>query len=62
MTRAVIAALCGAVAICAAGQRAGAPAAGAENEVRRLSQEEIDGFLKKDPQVVERLWSDDFVV
>lgn len=34
----------------------------AEQEVRRLNTEEIDGFLKVDPKTLARLWSDDFVV
>lgn len=34
----------------------------AEAEVRRLNAEEEQAFLNKDPQALERLWSDDFVV
>lgn len=34
----------------------------AETEVRRLSDEEVQGFLKHDPSVFDRLWSADFVV
>jgi hypothetical protein len=33
-----------------------------EQEVRKLNTEEVDRFLHKDPAVMERLWSDDFVV
>jgi Domain of unknown function (DUF4440) len=31
-------------------------------DVRKLNTEEVDAFLHKDPFVMERLWSDDFVV
>lgn len=34
----------------------------AESEVRRLSDEEVQGFLNRDPAVFDRLWSADFVV
>ena len=34
----------------------------AAEEVRRLNAEEVDAFLHQDPKVMERLWSDDFVV
>src|SRR5438270_10820826 len=34
----------------------------AEGEVRRLSQEEVEAFVHKDPKTLARLWSDDFVV
>lgn len=34
----------------------------AEAEVRRLSDEEVQAFLHKDPEALARLWSDDFVV
>jgi ketosteroid isomerase-like protein len=34
----------------------------AESEVRRLSAEEVQAFLKNDPKTMARLWSDDFVV
>jgi ketosteroid isomerase-like protein len=34
----------------------------AEEEIRRLNGEELDAFLHKDPQAMDRLWSDDFVV
>ena len=37
-------------------------AAGAEAEVRRLSAEEVEAFVKRDPDRMARLWSDDFVV
>jgi uncharacterized protein (TIGR02246 family) len=33
-----------------------------EEEVRRLNAEEVEAFLRKDPQTMARLWSDDFVV
>jgi uncharacterized protein (TIGR02246 family) len=33
-----------------------------EEEIRRLSAEEVDAFLHNDPQAMARLWSDDFVV
>ena len=33
----------------------------AEEEVRRLSAEELGAFLHKDPKAMARLWSDDFV-
>ena len=36
--------------------------ASAEAEVRRLSVEEVQAFLRSDPQTLARLWSDDFVV
>jgi len=31
-------------------------------EVRRLSSEEVQAFLRRDPDAMARLWSDDFVV
>lgn len=34
----------------------------AEEEIRRLSAEEVDAFLKNDRSAMTRLWSDDFVV
>jgi ketosteroid isomerase-like protein len=34
----------------------------AEAEVRRLSGEEVEAFIRRDPKAMERLWSDDFVV
>ncbi|HVO80401.1 MAG TPA: nuclear transport factor 2 family protein [Terriglobales bacterium] len=34
----------------------------AEQEVRRLSGEEVEAFLHNDPKAMARLWSDDFVV
>ncbi len=34
----------------------------AENEVRRLNDEEVKAFLHRDPQAMARLWSDDMVV
>jgi ketosteroid isomerase-like protein len=34
----------------------------AEQEVRRLSGEEVEAFMHRDPKAMERLWSDDFVV
>jgi ketosteroid isomerase-like protein len=34
----------------------------AEEEVRRLSEEEVEAFMHRDPKAMERLWSDDFVV
>jgi len=34
----------------------------AENDVRRLSAEEVNAFLKNDRAEMARLWSDDFVV
>ena len=34
----------------------------AEEDVRRLSAEEVQAFLQKDPKTMARLWSDDFVV
>lgn len=34
----------------------------AEAEVRRVSDEEVQGFLKRDPAVFDRLWSADLVV
>jgi hypothetical protein len=33
-----------------------------EAEVRRLSDEEVQAFLRRDPDTMGRLWSDDFVV
>ena len=33
-----------------------------EDEIRRLSGEEVQAFLKRDTQAMARLWSDDFVV
>ncbi|HEY7351335.1 MAG TPA: nuclear transport factor 2 family protein [Terriglobales bacterium] len=33
-----------------------------EQEIRKLNTEETDAFIHKDPSVMERLWSDDFVV
>lgn len=35
---------------------------GAESEVRRLNGEEVQAFLKKDPDAMDRIWSEDFVV
>ena len=46
----------------AAGLRGPADDAGAEAEVRRLSDEEVQAFLRRDPDAMARLWSDDFVV
>jgi uncharacterized protein (TIGR02246 family) len=34
----------------------------AEEEVRRLSAEEVEAFVQNDPKAMARLWSDDFVV
>ncbi len=34
----------------------------AEEEVRGLNVEEVQGFLNKDPKALDRLWSDDMVV
>ncbi len=34
----------------------------AEEEVRRLNDEEVQAFLQKDPKAMARLWSDDLVV
>jgi uncharacterized protein (TIGR02246 family) len=34
----------------------------AEEQVRKLSQEEVEAFLHNDPSAMARLWSDDFVV
>jgi Domain of unknown function (DUF4440) len=34
----------------------------AEQEVRRLSDQEVQAFVHKDPKTMRRLWSDDFVV
>jgi ketosteroid isomerase-like protein len=34
----------------------------AEKEVRRLSNEEVQAFLRNDPTAMARLWSDDLVV
>ena len=42
--------------------RANTGADGAEDEIRRLSAEEVDAFLKNDRAMMARLWSDDFVV
>lgn len=33
-----------------------------EQEVRRLSADEVNAFLHNDPAALERIWSDDFVV
>ncbi len=33
-----------------------------EEEIRRLNSEEVNAFLRKDPQTMGRLWFDDFVV
>ena len=33
-----------------------------EAEIRRLNAEEIQGFLKNDPSIFARVWSDDMVV
>jgi len=33
-----------------------------EEEIGRLSTEEVNAFLHKDPRAMGRLWSDDFVV
>ena len=39
------------------------PKAGsAEEEVRRLNEEEVQAFLHKDPTAMSRVWSDDLVV
>ena len=46
-------------------QQAGAaasPDARIEAEIRKLSDEEVQAFLRRDPAVMARLWSDDFVV
>jgi len=40
----------------------GSPDARAEAEIRRLSAEEVQAFLQRDPGLLARLWSDDFVV
>jgi hypothetical protein len=34
----------------------------AEEEARRLSDEEVQAFLRNDPKAMSRLWSDDLVV
>lgn len=34
----------------------------AEDEVRRLSDEEVQAFLRNDPKAMSQLWSDDLVV
>jgi ketosteroid isomerase-like protein len=34
----------------------------AETEVRRANTEEVDAFRQNDPKVMDRLWSEDFVV
>src|SRR5260370_30867428 len=34
----------------------------AEEEVRGLNVEEVQGFLNKDPKALDRMWSDDMVV
>jgi ketosteroid isomerase-like protein len=39
-----------------------AGAGAAEDEIRRLSAEEVDAFLKNDRAAMARLWSNDFVV
>ncbi len=36
--------------------------ASAEQEVRRLNTEEVQAFLKNDPDAMARVWSDDMVV
>ncbi|HKW64561.1 MAG TPA: nuclear transport factor 2 family protein [Candidatus Acidoferrum sp.] len=36
--------------------------AGAEQEVRRLNTEEVQAFVKNDPDEMARVWSDDMVV
>ena len=41
---------------------ANAKDATAEAEVRRLSDQEVQAFLHKDPDALARIWSDDFVV
>jgi hypothetical protein len=50
----------------AAGQTASSAAktgdARSEDEVRRLSAEEVQAFLNRDSKTLARLWSDDFVV
>jgi hypothetical protein len=33
-----------------------------EDEIRRLSDQEVQAFLRKDPQAMARLWSNDLVV
>ncbi len=33
-----------------------------EQEIRRLSADEVNAFLHNDPAAMERIWSDDFVV
>jgi ketosteroid isomerase-like protein len=49
-------------AVQAAETRGTADDARAEAEVRRLSDEEVQAFLRRDPDAMARLWSDDFVV
>ncbi len=55
-----------AVPFVAAGQQAyaarQAATASVEDQVRRLSAEEVQAFLRKEPATLARLWSDDFVV
>ncbi len=45
-------------AVCQAPQNSTSP----EQEVRRLSAEEVNAFLHNDAAAMERIWSDDFVV
>jgi ketosteroid isomerase-like protein len=60
LTYTIIVLLAGFSATCASAQTD--TQQGAEEEVRRLSNEEVQAFLRNDPQTMARLWSHDFVV
>lgn len=59
---ALICALCLAFAVGAPAQSSGNSDATAEREVRRLNAEEVNAFLRKDPDAMTRIWSADLVV
>jgi len=65
VSAALLVLLVGASALFAIAQVTGPPPSAdnrAEEEVRRLNNEEVEAFLHKDSKAMARLWSDDFVV
>ncbi len=57
----LLAAVTSAFTVCTFSQSAQVPSS-PEQEVRRLSAEEVNAFLHNHPATMERIWSDDFVV